>query len=150
MWPILDLIQKCNQNYSFIQHSHYILIVNTLISSLIPTTWVHPNENFKIQQNETTKMIYVPNTIRIPTHEVDFSHQGLRIGERTQNHQWSRRMVNREEGRKKEMRKKEKGRGCPILPMSHTRLVGTTPSWDVSTDMARLDRHLMKQVYQSR
>jgi hypothetical protein len=59
-------------------------------------------------------MIYVPNTIRIPTHEVDFSHQGLRIGERTRYRQWSRRMVNREEGRKKERDEKERKReGMP-------------------------------------
>jgi hypothetical protein len=29
------------------------------------------------------------NTIRISTHEVNFSHHGLRFGEKTQNHQWS-------------------------------------------------------------
>jgi hypothetical protein len=112
MWAIFDLTPKWDQNYSFIQYNHYILITNTLISSLIPTTWVHPNKNFKIQQNETVKTTYVPNTIRIPTHGVNFSHQGLGFGERTQNRQWSRRKVSRGEGRKKLRRKKEKGRGA--------------------------------------
>jgi hypothetical protein len=56
---------------------------------------------------------YVPNTIRIPTHVVHFSHQGLRFGERTQNHQWSSHKVRRGEGRKKEIGRKRKG--CTVL-----------------------------------
>jgi hypothetical protein len=52
-------------------------------------------------------MVYVPNTIRIPTHGVDFSHQGLRFGERTRNCQWSRRKVKREEGKKRGARKRK-------------------------------------------
>jgi hypothetical protein len=48
------------------------------------------------------KTTYVPNTIRIPTHGVDFSHQGLGFWGRTQNHQWSRCKVSRGEGRKRE------------------------------------------------
>jgi hypothetical protein len=141
MWAILDLIPKWDKNYSFIQHNYYILITNTLISSLIPTTWVHPNENIKIQQNETVKTTYVPNTIRIPTHGVDFSHQGLRFGERTQNHQWNRRKVSRGEGRKKE-RERE---GSNILPRSHVMVVGAV----VPPYMAWLNRRLMDQGYQS-
>jgi hypothetical protein len=80
-----------------------------LISSLIPTTGVHPNRNFKIQQNETVKTTYVSNTISIPTHVVDFSHQGLGFEGETQNRQWSRHKVGRGEGRKKE-REEKKGR----------------------------------------
>jgi hypothetical protein len=57
---------------------------------------------------------YVPNTIRILTHRVDFLNQGLGFGERTQNHQWSRRKVNRGEGRKKEREEEEREReGLP-------------------------------------
>jgi hypothetical protein len=55
------------------------------------------------------KTTYIPNMIRIPTHRVNFSHQGLGFRERTQNCQWSRRKVRRGEVRKKE-RKKEKRR----------------------------------------
>jgi hypothetical protein len=43
----------------------------------------HSSENFKIQQNKTAKMIYVPNTIRILIHGVDLWHHRLRIGNRT-------------------------------------------------------------------
>jgi hypothetical protein len=53
------------------------------------------------------KTTYVPNTIRILTHRVDFSHQGLRFGGGTQNRQWSHHKVSRGEERKKE-RKKER------------------------------------------
>jgi hypothetical protein len=126
MWPILDLIPKWDQNYSFIQHNHYIIITNTLISSLIPTTWVHPNKNFKIQQNKMVNMIYIPNMIRIPTHEVDFLHQGLRFGETTWNYQWRHWWIEEKEGRKKEMRKKEEGRMHLILHGSRVRPIGAT------------------------
>jgi hypothetical protein len=44
------------------------------------------------------------------------------------------------EGRKKERRKKENGRDCPILPESHVRLVGAIHEGITPTDMARLDR----------
>jgi hypothetical protein len=111
MWAIFDLTPKWDHNYSFIQHNHYILITNTLISSLIPATWVHPNENFKIQQNKMVKMTYVPNKIRIPTHRVDFLHQGLGLWGRTWNRQWSRRKVSRGEGRKREREEEGRGRG---------------------------------------
>jgi hypothetical protein len=61
-------------------------------------------------------MTYVPNKNRIPTHEVNFSHQGLRFEERTRDRQWGRRKVRRGEGMKKEREDKEReGRGCPIL-----------------------------------
>jgi hypothetical protein len=66
------------------------------------------------------KTTYISNMIRIPTHGVDFSHQGLRFGERTQNRQWSHRKVSRE-GRKKE-RERE---GSNILLRSHVMVVGT-------------------------
>jgi hypothetical protein len=54
------------------------------------------------------KMTYVPNTINIPTHRVDFSHQGLGFGERIQNPQWSCRKVRRGEGRKKKREEEER------------------------------------------
>jgi hypothetical protein len=65
--------------------------------------------------NETVKMTYVPNTIRIPTHGVDFSHQGLEFGERTRNRQWSRRKVSRGEGRKKDRERegRKRNEGLP-------------------------------------
>jgi hypothetical protein len=44
---------------------------------------LHPNKKFKIHQNEMIKMTYIPNMIMIPTHRVDFSHQGLEFGKRT-------------------------------------------------------------------
>jgi hypothetical protein len=113
MWHILDLISKWDKNYSCIQHSHYILITNALISSLIPTKWVHPNENFKIQQNKMVKTMYVPNTISIPTHKVDFSHQALGFREITRNRQWNRRKVRRGEERKKEREEREREEGLP-------------------------------------
>jgi hypothetical protein len=106
MRAILDLIPKWDQSYSRIQHSHYILITNTLISFLIPTTWVHLNKNYKIQQNETVKTTYVPNMIRIPTHGVNFSHQGpVNRGER------------RKEERKIAGRKRKGGVAlfCPVV-----------------------------------
>jgi hypothetical protein len=65
------------------------------------------------------KMTYVPNTIRILSHRVDLWHHILRFRERIPNRQWSCCKVKRGEGGKKERRKKEKGRDCPILHMSH-------------------------------
>jgi hypothetical protein len=53
-------------------------------------------------------MTYIANTIRIPTHGVDFSHQGLRFWGRTQNHQWSHHKVSSEEGRKREREEEER------------------------------------------
>jgi hypothetical protein len=58
------------------------------------------------------KTTYVPNTIRIPTHGVDFSHQGLRFWGRTRNRQWSCRKVSRGEGRKREREEEGRGRGA--------------------------------------
>jgi hypothetical protein len=37
---------------------------------------------FKIEENETVKMRYVPKTIVISIHGVDLWHHGLRLGER--------------------------------------------------------------------
>jgi hypothetical protein len=75
---------------------------------------VHPSEIFKIQENETVKTTYIPNTIRMPTHGVDLWHHEFGFVERTPNHQWRRRKVEREERRMKERRKKVKGRAYPI------------------------------------
>jgi hypothetical protein len=58
-------------------------------------------------------MTYVPNSIRIPTHGVDFSHHGLRFGDRTQNCQWNRRKVRRGEERKRERDEEEREREWP-------------------------------------
>jgi hypothetical protein len=60
-------------------------------------------------------MTYVPNTIRILTHEADFSHQELGFGERTQNHQWSHEERRRKEERKRGGRKRKGGTAlfCP-------------------------------------
>jgi hypothetical protein len=74
-------------------------------------------------------MTYVPNTIRIPTHGVDFSHQGLGFWRRTQNRQWNHRKVSRGEGRKREREEEEREReGSHILPMSRAMVVGASPS----------------------
>jgi hypothetical protein len=144
MWAIFNLTPKWDQNYSFIQHNHYILITNTLISSLIPATWVHPNEKFKIQQNKTVKMTYVPNTIRISAHVVDFSHQGLRFWGRTQNCQWSHSKVSRGDRRKREREKEQRERDeSHILPTSRTMVVGMTPSWVTPSNMTWLDQRLI-------
>jgi hypothetical protein len=51
------------------------------------------------------KTTCVPNTIRIPTHRVNFSHQMLGFGERTWNHQWNHRKVSRGEGRKEQIKR---------------------------------------------
>jgi hypothetical protein len=74
-------------------------------------------------------MTYIPNMIRIPTHGVYFSHQGLRFRERTPNRQWSHRKVTRGEGRKKEREDEEREReGSHILPVSRAMVVSATPS----------------------
>jgi hypothetical protein len=94
-----------------------------------PCHIVHPNEKFKIQQNEMVKKTYVPNTIRILIHGVDFSHQGLRFWERTRNRQWSRYKVSRGEGMKRERDEEEREReGSHILPTSHAMVVVVTES----------------------
>jgi hypothetical protein len=73
-------------------------------------------------------MTYVPNTIRIPTHGVDFSHQGLEFWGRAQNRQWIHRKVSRGEGRKREREEEEREREeSHILPVSHAMVVGATP-----------------------
>jgi hypothetical protein len=74
---------------------------------LNPNRTVHPSKNFKIQENEMVKTTYVPNTIRTPTLRVDLWHYELGFGERTPNHQWSRRNVKREERRRKKEREEE-------------------------------------------
>jgi hypothetical protein len=68
--------------------------------------------------------MYVPNTISIPTHEVDFSHQALGFREITRNRQWSRRKVRRGEGRKKERKRGRKKRGGVALFYAKV-----TPGW---------------------
>jgi hypothetical protein len=55
------------------------------------------------------KTTYVPNTIEISTHEVDLKYHGVGFEERSKNHQWSRREVERE-CRKKESEEEERGR----------------------------------------
>jgi hypothetical protein len=72
------------------------------------------------------KMIYISNTIRIPTHGVNLWHHGLGFGGRSPNHQWSHRKVKRGEGRKKERRKKGKRTACPVLRMSLIDRYGAT------------------------
>jgi hypothetical protein len=73
------------------------------------------------------KTTYVPNIIRIPTHRVDFSHQGLGFGGRTQNRQWSHHKVSRGEERKKEKKRggiNRKGKSYSADESRH--VVGTT------------------------
>jgi hypothetical protein len=53
------------------------------------------------------KTTYVHNTIMIPTHEVDFSHQGLEFGKTIWNRQWSRWLIEKE-GKKKIREEEEK------------------------------------------
>jgi hypothetical protein len=55
------------------------------------------------------KTTYVPNTIKIPTHEVNLKHHEVEF-ERSKNHQWSRPEVERE-CRKKESEEEERERG---------------------------------------
>jgi hypothetical protein len=102
MWPILNLIPKWNQNYSFIQYSHFILITNTLILSRISTTWVHPSKICKIQKNKMVKTMFIPNTIGIPTHRVDLWHHGLRLAKRNSKLPMEPSQGERGRGRKKE------------------------------------------------
>jgi hypothetical protein len=82
------------------------------------------------------KTTYVPNTIEISTHEVDLKHHGVGFEERSKNHQWSRREVERE-CRKKESEEEERGRrgiqgieSCRInwrdLSTTHTDMTGAT------------------------
>jgi hypothetical protein len=75
---------------------------------------VHPNENFKIQQNKTVKMTYIPNMIRVPTYGGDLGHHELHMEE-------SVRITNEATAREERRRKKEgkkKGR-CPFIRTSH-------------------------------
>jgi hypothetical protein len=73
------------------------------------------------------KTTYVPNTIRIPTHGVDFLHKGLGFWGRTQNRQWSRHKVSRGEKKKREREEEERERErSHILPMSHAMVVSAT------------------------
>jgi hypothetical protein len=111
MWHILDLILVIYTTYSLHTNHKYIIF------NLNPYHIVHPSENFKIQENKTIKVTYVPNTIRISTHEVDLWHHELGFGEKTPNRQWSHHKMKREEMRRKERRKKEIS--CPILCRSH-------------------------------
>jgi hypothetical protein len=66
------------------------------------------------------KTMYVPNTIRIPTHGVDLSHHGIGFGGRSKNRQWSRNKVEREQ-RNKESEEGERERdGAPYSVHSVT------------------------------
>jgi hypothetical protein len=75
-------------------------------------------------------MTYVPNTIRISSHGIDFSHQVVRFEERTQNrNRTAAKWVEEKEGRKKEIEQEERKRdGSPILPVSHVMVIGATLS----------------------
>jgi hypothetical protein len=53
------------------------------------------------------KTTYVPNTIKIPTHEADLKHAEVEFEGRSNNHEWSRREVERE-CRKKESEEEER------------------------------------------
>jgi hypothetical protein len=53
------------------------------------------------------KTTYVPNMIKIPTHEADLKHHGVEFEESSKNRQWSRREVERER-RKKESEEEER------------------------------------------
>jgi hypothetical protein len=55
------------------------------------------------------KTTYVPNMIKISTHEADLKHHGVEFERRSKNHQWSHREVEREH-RKKESEDKERER----------------------------------------
>jgi hypothetical protein len=89
-------------------------------------------------------MTYIPNTNRISTHRVDFSHQGLRFWGRTQNRQWSHRKVNRGEGREKGRRKEDepysavesRHGGWRDYFMSRTNQHGTTRSTSDGTGLS--------------
>jgi hypothetical protein len=65
-------------------------------------------KKFKIQQNETVKTTYVPNTIRLPIHGVDLWHHRLQIGERSPKS--SMEPPQGEEGRRKKERTTERKR----------------------------------------
>jgi hypothetical protein len=52
-------------------------------------------------------MTYVPNTIKIPTHEANLKHPRVEFMGRSKNRQWSRREVEREY-RKKESEEEER------------------------------------------
>jgi hypothetical protein len=54
-------------------------------------------------------MMYVPNTIGIPTHEADLKHHGVGFEGRSKNRQWSCCEVERER-RKKESEEEERER----------------------------------------
>jgi hypothetical protein len=84
------------------------------------------------------KTTYIPNTIEIPTHKVNLKHHEVGFEERSKNHQWSHREVERE-CRKKESEEEERERGrqgiqgieshrinwCD-LSTSHAKLTGAT------------------------
>jgi hypothetical protein len=81
-------------------------------------------------------MTYVPNTIRIPTHGVDFTCQGLGFWGRTQNCQWSHHKVSRGEGRKREREEEGRGRGAIFLRrLSRAMVVGATHEGVTPTTM---------------
>jgi hypothetical protein len=96
-----------------------------------------------MQQNETIKMTYLPNMIRIPTNGIDWWHHGFQIEERKLK-SLMESSQDEERKRKKEKRKEEKEglRDCwqashansfdvtGITPCQIARLIGVTqPTW---------------------
>jgi hypothetical protein len=80
------------------------------------------------------KMMYVPNTIEIPTHKADLKHHGVGFEGRSKNRQWSRREVEREY-RKKESEEEERERGGMGIQGIESRRI----NWrDLSTSHADL------------
>jgi hypothetical protein len=109
------------------------------MDSQIPTTSVHSSKIFKIQQNETVKMTYVFNMIRIPTHGVDLWHHGLRIGERK-----PKSSMEPPQGedmrRKKERKEEESERGAVGLLVGQSCQVNWRAMSDGVTRAARLSQ----------
>jgi hypothetical protein len=80
------------------------------------------------------KTTYIPNTIEIPTHEVNLKHHGIGFEGRSKNHQWSHREVERE-CRKKESEEEERERGGT----RYSRIESRRTNWrDLSTSHADL------------
>jgi hypothetical protein len=91
-----------------------------------------------MQQNETIKMMYVPNMIRIPTNGIDWWHHGFQIEER----KLKSLMESSQDEERKRKKEKEGRRDCwqashtssfgvtGITPCQIARLMGVTqPTW---------------------
>jgi hypothetical protein len=63
-----------------------------------------------VQQNETVKMMYIPNMIGVPTHGVDLRHHRLPIGEETPKSPME--PPQGEERKRKKEREEERGAGA--------------------------------------